>query len=40
MRGADFNLTKPSDITGIASKLIGNGGKATGLRNFKTALFT
>ena len=38
MRGADFNLTKPSDITGIASKLIGNGGKATGLRNFKTAL--
>ena len=38
MRGADFKLTKPSDITGIASKLIGNGGKATGLRNFKTAL--
>ena len=38
MRGADFKLTRPSDITGIASKLIGNGGKATGLKNFKTAL--
>ena len=40
MRGGAFDIARPESLSGLASKIIGSGGKPTGLNRLKEALKT